>query len=141
MEGHEAVVVSAAWSKDGKTAVTGDADGRVIMWDAKAMQETGRLELGGRVAALALSPDGQEIAAVVVGKQAEFYLWKAGHSGESKGADMQPIHIDRSDFSGPIHACLSFSPNGKLLTGSAINLEWQLRLGELVGKLHVWERK
>lgn len=137
MEGHEAVVVSAAWSKDGKLAVTGDVDGRVIVWDATAIQETERRELGGRVAALAISPDGQEIAAVVVGKQAEFCLWKAGQTKP----DMQSIHIDRSDVSGPIHASLSFAPNGNVLAGSAVNLESQLRLGELIGNVHFWERK
>jgi WD40 repeat protein len=59
MAGHTAAVVSAAWAKDGGTAVTGDAAGRVIVWDAKTMKEIGRLELGGRIAALAISDDGQ----------------------------------------------------------------------------------
>lgn len=137
LEGHQAAVVSAAWSKNGETAVTGDASGRVIVWDAKMMKETQRLELQGRVAALAVSPDGQDIAAVAVGKQADFYLWKTGQSQ----SDMQPIHVDRSDFSGPIHACLAFSPNGKVLAGSAINMVWLTRTGKLVGKLHFWEQK
>ena len=48
MVGHTATVVSAAWAKEGSTAVTGDADGRVIVWDAKTMKETRRIELGGR---------------------------------------------------------------------------------------------
>jgi|GEM_PF-5950316 len=137
MEGHEAVVVSAAWSKEGSTAVTGDAAGRIIVWDAKEMKETQRLELEGRVAALALSPDGADIAAVVVGKQANYYVWK---TGQSKG-DVQTIHVDSSDFDGPVYACLAFSSNGKLLAGSAINLAWLSRTGKLVGKLSFWERK
>src|SRR5262249_30060181 len=61
--GHDAVVVAAAWSRDGKAAVTGDAAGRVIVWDANAMKESHRLELGRRVAAVALSPDGRDVAA------------------------------------------------------------------------------
>ena len=35
MPGHTATVVSAAWAKEGGTAVTGDADGRVIVWDTE----------------------------------------------------------------------------------------------------------
>ena len=37
--GHTATVVSAAWAKEGGTAVTGDDAGRVIVWDAKTMRE------------------------------------------------------------------------------------------------------
>jgi len=138
MEGHEAVVVSAAWSNDGQTAVTGDAAGRVIVWDAKEFKETQRLELGGRIAALALSPDGADIAAGAVGKQADVYVWKAD---QANAEEMRPIHVDGSDFSGPINACLAFSPNGKFLVGSAINTVWLSRTGEQLGKLHIWERK
>jgi WD40 repeat protein len=134
LKGHEAVVVSAAWSRDGKTVVTGDANGRVIVWNAKQMKETHRLELGGRVAAVALSPDGKNIAAVAIGKQAKFYAWPTAKTKKSK-----PIYVDSSDFLGPVHACLAFSPDGRQLAGSAINMDWLTRLGELVGKVHVWK--
>src|SRR4029077_3366026 len=52
MVGHTATVIAAAWSKEGSTAVTGDADGRVIVWDATTMKEARRVELGGRVMAV-----------------------------------------------------------------------------------------
>jgi WD40 repeat protein len=135
LNGHQAVVVSAAWSKDGKTAVTGDASGRVIVWDAKTMKESQRLELGGRIAAVALSTDGKNIAAVAIGKQAEFYVWET-----TKPKNLKPIYTDSSDFSGPatIHACLAFSPDGRQLAGSAFSAAWLSRAGDLVGKLHVW---
>jgi RNA polymerase sigma factor (sigma-70 family) len=135
LEGHEAVVVSAAWSRDGKTAVTGDAGGRVIVWDAQAMRESRRLEFGQRIAALAVAADGKQIAAVVVGKQAEFYVWETARPSNNR----KPIHVDAFDFAGPIRASLAFSPDGRQLAGTVYNAEWLARLGELIGKVHVWE--
>jgi WD40 repeat protein len=135
LNGHRTMAVSAAWSNDGKTVASGDSSGRIIVWDAKTMKETRRLEIGARVAALALSRDGKNMAAVVVGKRAEFYTWETRKPKDS----MQPIFTDSSDFSGPTHACLAFSPDGRQLTGSAINATWVTKAGGLVGKIHVWE--
>lgn len=135
LEGHEAIVVSAAWSKDGKTAVTGDAGGRVIVWDATNMKETRRLELGQRIAALAVTADGKQIAAVAVGKQAEFYIWEAAKPANN----LKPMHVDDSGYAGSIHASLAFSPDGQRLAGTACDTAWLTRLGELAGKVHVWE--
>jgi WD40 repeat protein len=136
MAGHAATVVSAAWAKEGSTAATGDAGGRVIVWDAKTMKEFRRLELGGRVAALAISDDGKSTAAYVFGKQPEVYVWA---TAEAPGA-MKPIHTELGDFGGPLaYASLSFSPDGKQLAGCAIDKKWLTRLGELTGKVRVWE--
>src|SRR5262249_5604004 len=136
LEGHQATVVSAAWSKDGKTAVTGDAGGRVLVWDAKTMKERRRLEFGRRIAALAVTSDGRQIAAAVVGEQAGFYVWET-----AKAADkLKPVHVDAADYAGPIHAGLAFSPDGQRLAGTAYNAVWLNRLGELIGRVHVWER-
>jgi RNA polymerase sigma factor (sigma-70 family) len=134
LKGHDAVVVSAAWSRDGKTAVTGDAAGRVIVWDAQTMKESHRIELGERAAALALSSDSKKLAAVAIGKQAKFYAWDS-----TAPKKLEPIHTDSSDYAGPIQACLAFSPDGQQLVGSAINTVWLTRLGELIGTLHVWK--
>jgi beta-lactamase regulating signal transducer with metallopeptidase domain/WD40 repeat protein len=134
--GHTATVVSAAWSKEGGAAATGDADGRVIIWDAKTMKESRRMELGGRIAALAISDDGARIAAYVLGKQGEVYLWDTAKHVEG----MKPIHTELSDFAGPqAFASLAFSPDGKHLAGCAIDKKGLTRPGELVGKVRVWE--
>jgi len=135
LEGHQAAVVSAAWAKDGKTAVSGDTSGRVIFWDALTMKESRRIELGDRIAALAITPDGKHTAAVAVGKQAKYYVWETS----SPANNLKPMHVDSSDFGGAIRAGLAFSPDGRQLTGTAINMVWLVRLGELVGKIHVWD--
>ncbi len=134
--GHTATVVSAAWAKEGGTAVTGDAAGRVIVWDAKTMQETRRVELGGRVAALAISNDGTRTAAYVLRKQGEVYVWET-----TKPIDtMKPIHTELGDFGGPTaFASLSFSPDGKQLAGCTFDKRWLSNLGRLIGKVRVWE--
>ena len=112
--GHTATVLSAASLKEGNAAVTGDADGRVIIWDAKTMKEASRLELGGRVAALAISDDGERTAAYVLGKQGEVYVWDTAKPPEG----MKPIHTELSNFAGPqAFASLAFSPDGKRLAG------------------------
>ncbi|HEV3081924.1 MAG TPA: sigma-70 family RNA polymerase sigma factor [Gemmataceae bacterium] len=135
LEGHKATVVSAAWSKDGRTAVTGDSDGRVIVWDAKAVKETSRVELGQRIAAVAVTSNGKQIAAVAIGKRAEFYVWESAKPANN----MKPIHTDAHDYQDSVFACLAFSPDDQQLAGCAIETKWLVRLGELVGQLHIWE--
>jgi hypothetical protein len=136
--GHTATVVSAAWSKGGTTAVTGDADGRVIVWDAKAMKETGRVELGGRVMAVAISDDGTHTAAYVRGKQgAAVHVWETAKPTNAT----RPIHTEPGDFGSEPYASLTFSPDGKRLAGCAIDKK-SLQLGPKTpprGKVRVWD--
>jgi WD40 repeat protein len=136
LEGHDAAVVSAAWSADGKTAASGDSEGTVIIWDAQTMKETHRRKLGERVAAVALTPDGKQAAAIAVGNDARYFVWDVA----AADADAEPLAVDSYDYDGAVRACLAFSSGGKQLVGSAINLAWLLRTGELTGRVHVWER-
>jgi len=139
MVGHDANVVSAAWSKEGATAVTGDADGRVIVWDAKTMKETRRVELGGSVLAVATSDDGTHTAAYVRGKQgAECYVWETAKPTNA----MRPIHTQQADFGSEPYASLTFATDGKRLAGCVIDKKWLQRDPKrllLSGQVHVWE--
>jgi hypothetical protein len=138
MVGHTATVVSAAWAKEGSTAVTGDADGRVIVWDAKKMKEARRVELGGRVMAVAISDDGTHTAAYVRGKRgAEVYVWQTAKPANP----MKPIHTEVADFSSEPYAGLRFSRDGQRLAGCAIDKKW-LQLDAKTrpgGKVRVWD--
>jgi WD40 repeat protein len=138
MVGHTATVVSAAWAKEGTTAVTGDADGRVIVWDAKTMKATRRIDLGGRVMAVAISDDGVHTAAYVRGKRGgEVYVWQTAKPAKAQ----KPIHTELADFGGEPHASLTFSADGRRLAGCASDKSW-LQLDARtrpVGKVHVWD--
>jgi RNA polymerase sigma factor (sigma-70 family) len=141
MVGHTATVVAAAWSKEGATAVTGDADGRVIVWDAKAMKEARRVELGGRVLAVAISGDGTHIAATVRGKQgADVFVWETAKPTNA----MRPIHNQQGDFGSEPYASLAFAADGKRLAGCVIDKKWLQLVPKppplvVSGQVHVWE--
>jgi WD40 repeat protein len=118
--------------------VTGDADGRVLVWDAKTMKESRRVEFGGRVMAVAISDDGTHTAAVVRGKQGgEFYVWETAKPPNV----MKPIHTQQADIGFEPYAGLAFSRDGKHLAGCVIDRKW-LQLfpkGLLSGQVHAWE--
>jgi RNA polymerase sigma factor (sigma-70 family) len=138
MIGHSATVVAAAWSKEGSSAVTGDADGRVIVWDTKTMKEARRIELGGRVAAIAISDDGANTAACIRGKRGgEVYVWETAKPASA----LKPIHTQLGEFGSDTYACLTFSADGKRLGGCVIDKQWpQAALKkQLAAQVHVWE--
>ena len=62
LEGHTRDVTSVAFAPDGGAAATGGGDGLVILWDGNAEKETGRLETGNGIRALAFGPKGLLIA-------------------------------------------------------------------------------
>jgi len=160
LDGHKGAVVSAAWSKDGKTLVSGDTEGEVITWDAVAFKEKSRLKLGGRVAALAISPDGSRAAAAMIlpalvkpepaavaPRVNENYMetvvvWNAKSAdSNTSGAKVETVsrHPAGGSFEGM--ASVSFTPDGQTLAASFFNFQHLAFSGELVGKVRIFTLK
>lgn len=143
LEGHKAAVVSAAWSADGKKIITGDASGIVIVWDGEKFKEKSRLDLVGRVAALAVSGDGKRVAAAAVRKPKdewesayleEIFVWDAASPAK------KPKAISSHASGGPFRgvASVSFAPDAKTLVSGFCNFDHLTKLGELRGRVRVF---
>lgn len=111
--GHKDWVLGISLSRDGKTLVTGDDKGTVIVWDAPAAKEVRRWQLAGWAWGLGLSPDGKtaliaERRPLVFdpGAQTGLKLWNV-ETGEMK-ADLGKEVKERM-------CTAAFSPDGKWL--------------------------
>ena len=138
MKGHQDTVVSAAWSQDANTAITGDVAGRLIEWDATTMKEKHRREFGSRIAALSISKDGSTAVAYVLGKVGRVIIWDATDSTSVA----KVIHVEPEDLSPPTaFASLDISPDGNRIAGCAGDRAWldQSVQPNLVGRVRVWE--
>ena len=145
LEGHKAVVTCAAWSKDGKTILTGDAEGIVITWDAETFKEKSRLKLGGRVAAVAFTADGKHSAAAAASPiplpnqggiyTEEIFVWEAANPAEKSEADLPPRR--RRAIRGSGVAGVRSGRQGVWRWRSPTS-RICARLGELVGKVRVF---
>jgi WD40 repeat protein/tetratricopeptide (TPR) repeat protein len=120
-----------AFSPDGKTVVTGSADGTARLWDAATGATLGvALAHQGAISSVAFSPDGKSVLTASRDKTAR--LWDA-NPGQPVG---EPIAL-RSDggFSGSGRV-LAFSPDGKsvigLINSRTVRL-WDVATGRPLG--------
>jgi RNA polymerase sigma factor (sigma-70 family) len=108
LEGHKAAVTCAAWSKDGRTILTGDAEGVVIVWDATTFQERARRRFGPRITAVAISPDGAHLAAAIASLMPapngrgdyteEVFVWRNPDEPRGKIVRRQPEGVVEIDL-------------------------------------------
>ena len=140
LKGHPAVVVSAAWSKDGGTIVTGDAEGTIIVWDTKTYKETQRFNLEKqRICSVDLTKDGKRIAVATISndkaKHTEnIYVWDVANPPKTFTPIAKPTEKEQA-FAGV--ASIKFTPDGKTLAACFCNLE-HAKLG---GTVRIWDLK
>ncbi len=111
--GHKDWVLGLSLSRDGKTLITGDDKGVVIVWDAIGLKEMRRWQLAGWAWGLGVSPDGKSVLISErkplifdPGAQTGIKLWDV-ETGKTK-ADLG------NDIKERMAAC-AFSPDGKWL--------------------------
>jgi len=122
---HEGVLTCVAFSKDGKTLLTGSDDKTARLWEGATGKQLGPpLQHQARVAAVAFNPNGKTVLTASEDKTAR--LWDAA-TGQPLGPPLR--HLQKIDT-------VAFSPDGKIaLTGSWDNTArlWDAATGQPLG--------
>jgi WD40 repeat protein len=114
LDAHKEWVVNLDLTRDGKSFITGDDGGHVIVWDREPATIVTRWRVKGWAYALALSPDkkqacvGERVPLVFdSGRHAGLKLWDAtaGTVAKDLSADFKGFHMSAA----------AYSPDGKLL--------------------------
>ncbi len=120
---HSAFTACAAFTPDGKTAIVGDADGNVVLWDVETGREVRRIAgRGGVVHALAVSADGKTLA---TGGWGKLFFWDLENL--AAGAPTRAIAVANDSV-----MQIAFAPDGKSVAlryqGKVIDL-WDVDTG------------
>ncbi|HEY7154640.1 MAG TPA: sigma-70 family RNA polymerase sigma factor [Gemmataceae bacterium] len=112
---HRSMTASAAFTRDGKTVIVGDANGFVVYWDVATGREVRRLKrTPGVIYALAITSDGKTLASAA---RNQIYLWEI-----ASGKLLSQVRLDNDS----IIRQMLFTPDGKTLAlldeGNTIHL-------------------
>jgi WD40 repeat protein len=116
LDEHKEWVVGMELSRDGKTLISGDDDGHVIVWDREAGKVRIRWRVTGWAYAVALSPDQKQAC---VGERKPLVFDSGRHAGlKLWDVEIGAVKCDLSplrEFKGQHFAAAAYSPDGKLL--------------------------
>jgi WD40 repeat protein len=115
LTGHKAEVRGAAIAADGETLITGSYDETIRVWNITTGKEIRRFSnVAGKVACLALSPDGKTVAAALfaaAGSPATVRLWDL-----EKGSELRSLTGHTKEV-----GMVAFSPDGKTLLSAGFD--------------------
>jgi WD40 repeat protein len=134
-----AQLTALAWSADGSTIATADADGGIVLWDGTTFVEKRRLTAPGGVTCLALRADGKRLAVGVTGAKPKDPKDPATAPQVVVYTEWEPAKnwLESSTMGGPPGETIrgvAFSPDGKVLAAAAEGP------GGQGGGLRVWDR-
>jgi WD40 repeat protein len=127
------VVLSVAFSPDGKTLATGGENQPVKLWEVATGKEQATLDghTARMVNSVVFSPDGKTLASASGDPltPGEIKLWDAA-SGQ-----------ERATLKGHAHfvTCVAFSPDGKTLASSGSYKRWYDPLWHFRGEIKLWD--
>ncbi len=113
LQGHTEGIAAAAFTPDGRRAVTGSWDGTIRIWDVATGQERHRLVHEEEVWDLAVSPDGQWIASGDA--KAGVYLWQTDSGRLERRLQGHTDEIDALAFSSDGLRLVSGDNDGTLI--------------------------
>jgi WD40 repeat protein len=127
---HQSQINAVVVSPDSKLIAGGSFDGTISLWDATG-KELGTLEAPGQqILNLAISPDGQRLAATSRGGNA--YLFDLAQRNPPK---VLQAYVGPPSYWSGVEA-VAFAPDGKsFVTGGMTLRLWETETGNLIGEL------
>ena len=115
LSGHKDWILGLSLTKDGKTLVSGDNKGEIIVWDMPDAREKRRLKTKGWVWAMAVSPRGESL---LIADRIHLVFDSGRHAGlqllDMKTGGVQRDLSKDKDFAKHMYAAAAFSPDGKI---------------------------
>ncbi len=143
LDGHTGKVMGMAFSPDGTRFATISKDKSFRVWNTEDWKLLVEQELEEEGAALAFSPDGNELAVATGWEFGTLHLWdlKSGRQKQQLSLDRPDQKATPSSYVLPPRV-LSFSPDGKkLVSGNFGGVDiWDLSSNLLVGRMAIESR-
>ena len=123
------IIWDVTYSPDGQVIASAEGDDTVRLWRGSDLSPLGQLKMTGQVNSVAISPDGQQLAAGVAESDGGFvYLWDLPGASVVRLWKAESISV----------ASLAFSPDGSTLATGAVDRTirlWRVADGSLVRQL------